>query len=298
MFRRSFSLFTVPLLLALTSSSARAQITHLECFMDGSQEVPPVVTGATGRADYTVNTASHTLKYNVSFQMLSSGQTGAHIHDTTTTNIIFPLPGGSPISGSFLTNATTEGQLLAVNGTYTNIHSMAHPGGEIRGTNVVAPPLGTPSCFGDGSSGPCPCGNNGAMGRGCEHSGLNGGARLDASGHVSPDNVVLISTAERPTAFSIFLQGNALIAPVPFGDGLRCLTGLKRLSTKSATGGAVAYPEGAELQITVRAAALGQPNNPGDTRFYQTYFRDPDPLHCPAPMGSTFNITNMVTIVW
>lgn len=298
MLRRSLPFLSATLVLALTSSSARAQITHLESFMDGSQEVPPVVTPATGRGDFTVNTSSHTLKYSVSFMMLSSMQTGAHIHDTATTGVMFGLPGGSPIFGSFVTTPAQEAVLLTPSGTYTNIHTMGNPGGEIRGANVLAPVLGTKMCFGDGSSGPCPCGNTGAVGHGCENSSGTGGSVLEATGHVSPDNVVLIATGERPTAFSIFMQGNVMIAPVPFGDGLRCLSGIKRLANKSATGGAVAYPEGAELQITVRAAALGQPNNPGDTRWYQTYSRDPDPAFCAAPVGSTFNISNMVEIVW
>jgi len=298
MLRRFLPFLPAALVLALTSSPARAQITHLECFMNGANEVPPVATAATGRADYIVNTATHTLKYSLSFMMLSSMQTGAHIHDTFTTGIIFPLPGGTPIFGSLVTTPGQEATLLAPNGTYTNIHSSAHPGGEIRGTNVPAPVIGTPMCFGDGTSGPCPCGNTGAPGRGCDNSAGTTGARLEATGHVSPDNVVLIATGERSTALSIFLQGNAMIAPVNFGDGIRCISGLKRLSTKSATAGAVAYPEGAEPQITVRAAALGQPNPPGSTRWYQTYSRDNSLVFCPAPMGDTFNITNAVQLTW
>ena len=299
MLRRFLPSFSAALVLALTSSAARAQITHLECFMDGSQETPPVVTPATGRADYTVNTASHTLKYSLSFMNLSSAETGAHIHNSSSTAIIFPFTTfGSPIFGSFATTPAQEAIILTPSGSYTNIHSQAHPGGEIRGFNVLSPVIGTPMCFGDGTSGPCPCGNMGGPGRGCENSGGTMGARLEASGHVSPDNVVLISTGERPTALSIVLQGNGMVAPTNFGDGLRCISGLKRLATKNATAGAVAYPEGAEPQITVRAAALGQPNNPGDIRWYQTYYRDNSLTFCPSPTGDTFNITNAVQLTW
>ena len=299
MSRRFLSFLSAALVLALTAGTTRAQITHLESFMDGATESPPVSTLATGRADYTVNTATHTLKYSLSFMMLSSTETGAHIHNTASTAIMFPFTTiGSPIFGSFVTNATQEGILNTSGGTYTNIHSSMHPGGEIRGNNVLAPVIGTPMCFGDGSLAICPCVNFGGPGRGCENSGGTMGARLEASGHVSPDNVVLISTGERPTALSIFLQGNGMVPPTNFGDGLRCITGLKRLATKNATAGAVAFPEGAEPQITVRAAALGQPNNPGDMRWYQTYYRDNSLVFCAAPMGDTFNITNAVQLVW
>ena len=298
MSRRFLSLLPAAIALALTSSTASAQITHLECFMDGAGEVPPVATTMTGRADYVLNTANNTLKYNVSFTAPGTAQTGAHIHVTATTNILFGLPLGSPITGSIATSAGSNATILTPNGTYTNIHTMAHPGGEIRGTNVVAPSVGTKMCFGDGTGGACPCGNVGAPGRGCENSVATGGALLEASGHVSPDNVVLISTGERATAISIFMQGNVMIAPVTFGDGLRCLNGIKRLATKTAVGGAVAFPEGAEPSVTTRAAALGQPNPPGSTRWYQTYYRDGAAAFCAPPVGDSFNSTNMVQITW
>jgi CHRD domain len=295
MLRRILHILVVPAAV-FTAGRASAQITHFESFMDGSQEVPPVVTAATGRADYTLNTSSHVLKYNLSFQNLSSAQTAAHIHRADT-SIMLAFPIGSAITGSFATTAMNEAQILVGN-TYTNIHSTMHGGGEIRGTNVFAPALGTAMCFGDGTGGACPCGNNGAAGHGCENSSTTGGSLLAASGHVSPDNVVLIATGEKPTALSIFIQGNSTVPPTVFGDGLRCINGLKRLQTKNATGGAVAYPEGAEPSITTRAAALGQPNNPGDVRGYQVYYRDPDLTFCASPPGNTFNISNVVQLTW
>jgi hypothetical protein len=278
------------------TSSTQAQIVHLEAILDGANEVPPVVTPASGRADYTVNTVTHVVNFNVSFQMLSSMQTGAHIHSPGG-GVLIGLPGGTAISGTIPISGAQEASLLAGT-TYTNIHSSLHSGGEIRGTNVLAPALGTPMCFGDGTGGACPCGNSGAAGHGCENSASTGGALLEASGHVSPDNVVLIATGERASALTIFLQGDTLIAPTVFGDGLRCIGGLKRLNNKNATGGAVAYPEAGDLSITVRAAALNQPNNPGDTRWYQTYYRDPVAGFCPDPPGSTFNSSNAVQITW
>lgn len=294
MLRRSLPFLASALFLALTSSSARAQITHLECVMDESQETPPTGSTATGRADYILNTANHTLKYSMSFTPLGSAQNGAHIHRTSNTGIIWAFSLGSPKFGTFATTAPQEADVLTPNGTYTNIHSTSFPGGEIRGTNVLAPPVGTKMCFGDGTSGACPCGNAGAVGKGCQNQLGNGGALLEATGHVSPDNVVMITTGARPTSLTILMQGNVMFGPVPFGDGIRCLNGIKRLSTKTATGGASAYPEGAELSITARAAQLNQPNPPGSTRWYQSYYRDGQPF-CTA---ESFNSTNMVEITW
>jgi len=146
----------------------------------------------------------------------------------------------------------------------------------------------------------CPCTQGGALGHGCANSQNAGGAHLDASGTSNPDNVVLTSAGELPSALSIFLQGDAQIASgVVFGDGVRCAGGqLLRLATKHASSGSAQYPEVGDPSITARAAALGAAIPPGATRYYQTYYRDPSATFCPPPSGNTFNITNGVAIVW
>ena len=285
--------------IAALAVPARAQITHLEALsIDGTQEVPPVATAASGRGDFVLNTFNHTLKYNVSFQNLSSPQVSAHIHQGApgvAGGIVFVYPNGTPISGTFATTAGQEATLLAGN-MYTNIHSQNFGGGEIRGQMTAAPATGTPFCFGDGTGMACPCSNSGTAGHGCENSSTTGGALLTASGHNSPDNIVLVATQEKPSAFTIFLQGNQMIAPINFGDGLRCVGGqLKRLASKNATGGAVAFPEGAEPSITARSAALGDNIVPGQKRWYLTYYRDADMTFCPS---ATFNSSQSLEIQW
>ncbi len=157
----------------------------------------------------------------------------------------------------------------------------------------------TPLCFGDGSAAPCPCGNSGSTGHGCENSAGTGGAELYASGGIAPDTLVLRSEGELPTALSIFLQGNAVIAPVPFGDGVRCAGGiLKRLYVKHAAHGLAVAPEPGDASITQQSAALGDPIAPGERRYYQVYYRDPDLTFCPAPNGNSFNVGNALKIVW
>lgn len=155
-----------------------------------------------------------------------------------------------------------------------------------------------PFCGGDGSlATTCPCANVGFVGHGCENSSSTGGATLVASGETSPDTVRLDAAGERPTALSIFLQGNASTSSgIVFGDGVRCVSGtLKRLYVKSASGGACAAPIAGDPSITARSAALGDPISPGDTRFYQVYYRDAAGPFCPP---QTFNATNGVRIGW
>jgi hypothetical protein len=158
---------------------------------------------------------------------------------------------------------------------------------------------GVPFCAGDGSLAPCPCGNDAPPGHGCQNSAWTGGARLDAEGTTSPDTVVLHVTGEMPTALTLFAQGDTATAPLLFGDGLRCVAGnLKRLYVKSAIGGAAFAPGAGDLAVTARSGVLGDTIHPGDTRYYFAYYRDPDPVFCPTPPGSTFNASNALSIAW
>jgi hypothetical protein len=164
--------------------------------------------------------------------------------------------------------------------------------------SVQGGPPGSPFCFGDGTlATPCPCGNLGSTGHGCENSSSTGGAELGSSGTISPDTVVLAVSGERSAAFTIFLQGDANTSTgLIFGDGLRCADGtLVRLYVKHAASGAVSAPQGGDLSITARSAALGHPIAPGASRFYQTYYRDPVASFCPP---ATFNASNAVQINW
>jgi hypothetical protein len=173
----------------------------------------------------------------------------------------------------------------------------------ITGTGDV-PGGGSPIasfCFGDGTQGACPCANSGATGNGCENSASTGGAMLAATGNPSlaADTLVLTSSGERATALSIFLQGDAEVAPAFFGDGLRCAGGnLKRLYSRNAVGGSVTAPMGADPSVSARSAALGDPIPSFATRLYQVYYRDPSATFCPDPPGSTFNASNGLRVLW
>jgi hypothetical protein len=145
----------------------------------------------------------------------------------------------------------------------------------------------------------CPCGNSGLSGHGCQNSASTGGAQLMASGTTNPDTVVLTCSGELPSVLSIVLQGDAAISPAAFGDGLRCAGGhLERLYTKHASGGSVSAPQGSDLSITARSAALGDPISHGSTRFYQVYYRDPAASFCPPPAGNTWNVSSGLAISW
>jgi hypothetical protein len=118
---------------------------------------------------------------------------------------------------------------------------------------------------------------------------------------LSSDSLVFVSLAQRSTELSILIQGNALIpAGVVYGQGVRCSGGaLKRLYTKTASGGSITAPDfnAGDPQVSVRSAALGDTILAGQSRWYLVYYRDPIVLGgCPAT--STFNATQTGQVTW
>ncbi len=147
----------------------------------------------------------------------------------------------------------------------------------------------------------CPCGNPPAgAGRGCENSSSTGGATLAGSGHaqLSADTLVLATSGERPTAFSIVLQGTSVSAGSQFGQGVRCVAGnLKRLYVKSASAGSISAPAPGDPAVSARSSALGDPIAAGTHRYYLVYYRDPVVLGgCAANL--TFNATQSLDVLW
>ena len=152
-------------------------------------------------------------------------------------------------------------------------------------------------CAGDCAAAPCPCGNQGPPGRGCENSAGTGGARLDAAGiaSLSADTLVLECSGESASARTFFLQGADPATPARYGDGLLCTGGaLRRLYVHVAVGGASTAPVGGEPSISARSAALGDPIQPPAYRYYQTYYRD----RGACGQVASFNASNGVRVRW
>ena len=150
----------------------------------------------------------------------------------------------------------------------------------------------------------CPCGNppSGA-GRGCDNSAATGGASLSASGvaYLTQDTLVFTTAGEKPTATSVLLQGTAVNAGgATYGQGVRCVGGiLKRLYTKTASGGSVTAPDfgAGDPSVTTRSAAKGNVIGAGQSRWYLVFYRDPIVLGgCPST--STFDATQTQRVDW
>ncbi len=151
----------------------------------------------------------------------------------------------------------------------------------------------------------CPCGNNGAAGKGCENSASTGGAMLNGTGSASTLGDTLVMTATgiasagpsclgfNQNLTSILLQGSSLLATgVVFGDGVRCFGGsLKRINVGASSGGTYTFGPGVLAQST----ALGDPLVTGNTRYYLVYYRDACASFCPT---TNFNATQGYQITW
>ncbi|TAH37421.1 MAG: CHRD domain-containing protein [Planctomycetota bacterium] len=117
--------------------------------LDGDQEVPPVATAAGGWAEFTLNTDG-SLGYRVETWGLSG--TAAHIHTGTagsSGSVLFPLAGG-PESWIGVTPPLAAADVAALRsaGLYVNVHTVAHPGGEIRGQIDASPRVFAAHCNG------------------------------------------------------------------------------------------------------------------------------------------------------
>jgi hypothetical protein len=133
------TLFAACLLLApLAAHSALAETVRYHTDMLGSSEVPPTGSAGTGTVDATLDTASKSLGYTVTWSGLTGPATMAHFHG--------PAPAGknagveislgmSPTSPIHGVATLTDAQLtdLKAGLLYVNVHTAEHKGGEIRG---------------------------------------------------------------------------------------------------------------------------------------------------------------------
>ena len=106
--------------------------------MRGGNEVPPVASIATGQVDAVLNTDTNVLRWKVSYFNLSGPARAGHFHGPAAVGanagVVLPFPGlmSSPMEGSATLTAAQVTDLMAGR-WYANIHTAAHPGGEVRG---------------------------------------------------------------------------------------------------------------------------------------------------------------------
>jgi hypothetical protein len=151
---------TVILTFALAACGSSNPATHFRATLSAANEPGSVTSSGTGTADYTVD--GGTVSYTVTFSGLTANANNAHIHVgpagvnggvTVPFTSQIPHATSGTFSGTFtaanvLTASIPDGgigvdagdyngllQLMRAGETYTNIHTAAYTGGEIRGQN-------------------------------------------------------------------------------------------------------------------------------------------------------------------
>jgi len=122
----------------LAAAPALAEVVHFTAKLDGAWETPPNDSKGVGAADVTLDTVARQITWKVSYSGLTGPATMAHFHGPAAAGVAAPVevpmvpPLGSPIKGSATISDVQVGNLRA-GLWYVNVHTAAHPGGEIRG---------------------------------------------------------------------------------------------------------------------------------------------------------------------
>ena len=121
-----------------TQSSLVAMTTQLR----GANEVPAVSSAGTGSVDAVFNKESNLLRWKLNYAGLSGPATAGHFHGPAAVGanagVAVPWPGplANGMDGSATLTAAQAADLMAGK-WYANVHTAAHPGGEIRGQMTV-----------------------------------------------------------------------------------------------------------------------------------------------------------------
>lgn len=125
-----------------TMTSDDANLVTFSTQMAGMNEVPPVSTPATGRVDAVFNRETRLLRWKASWTGLSGSATAAHFHGPAeagaNARVALGWQGslGTAHEGQATLTPEQAADLMAGR-WYANVHSAAHPAGEIRGQMTV-----------------------------------------------------------------------------------------------------------------------------------------------------------------
>ncbi len=121
-----------------TLTAASAATIDFHATMNGKSEVPPTTSAGSGDVLATLDTASKTLTYTMTYMGLTGPATAAHFHGPAepgaNAGVVVPI-GTNPPSPTTGTATLTDAQIkdLEAGKWYANVHTEANKAGEIRG---------------------------------------------------------------------------------------------------------------------------------------------------------------------
>lgn len=134
--------------LALSTTPSLAASQSFEVTLTGAQQVPPVDTAGKGTAKLTYDPATRVVHWTITYEGLSGAVTMAHFHGPAEPGKnagvqVWLAKQGSAVQSPIRGHATLtpdQAKQFEAGEWYVNLHTKAHPGGEIRGQ--VVPPKG------------------------------------------------------------------------------------------------------------------------------------------------------------
>jgi hypothetical protein len=121
----------------LAGSPAESEVMSLKADLKGSNDVPSNTATGSGSVVLTFDSASKRLSWKGTLSGLTGAPTAAHFHGpadpgkNAAVQVSIPNPGPSFEGSALLTDSQTAD--LLGGRIYVNIHTAAHPGGELRG---------------------------------------------------------------------------------------------------------------------------------------------------------------------
>ena len=109
--------------------------------LSGGEQVPAVTTPGSGTAELTYDPGTRVVTWSIAYKDLSGAATMAHFHGPAAAGANGPVTvwlskqgsaPESPIRGE-ATLSATQAEQFASGQWYVNVHTKAHPAGEIRG---------------------------------------------------------------------------------------------------------------------------------------------------------------------
>jgi len=137
------ALLLVCAMIVASCTSTSSNVVAMGATLNAASEVPTNTSTGTGTATVSLDKATKTLSWTVSYSGLTGDATAAHFHGPAApganAGVVVAIATGSVPNPAVGSKVLTDDQIadLLAGKWYVNIHTKANPGGEIRG-QVVA----------------------------------------------------------------------------------------------------------------------------------------------------------------